>query len=923
MRNPFCFEHPVASNEQRCFVEPAQITDICDDLLQRNCCLIVGPPGSGTSTTLRAVQERFQQDFPYFDWWYIDLIKLPKKSPEALFRALAEQGMVQYPGQREIWSNVLDESSFCRALRISSQSIARPLYLGIDHIETIPHAIARIVVRSVRSIHVNWDSNKKTRLITVVLAGSKRLVRQSIGRGSPLNFAKVHHVDDWSWKEANSLLHKNDHIVRFTDEAAEYLFRQTNGDKYLLQRLAYTCTEDQLRNNSSGLPVVVDLVAIQDIITRFVWYEHEEDPQLSRLMPELIKNPDALQHVIALIDGKDAFEFEDTSLDRLDYNAPITRVLRSVDNAVQIRNPIYRSILIRKAEILRAAFQSVKIQERDVERLRKIYRLEQQARIASQSSALPSGLLNEIAALAEADETVLLRYDEVDQTFRFHAASTLENRYVDLEIDDAKRSVRKLLSTNHPITCVEAPSLCIGNCRESRNDYCCEWRLLSVNDDIQTGALVFRRGFWAVSEKKNHEIGGLLATLAEILRTHRRSMGLYRLSTITVSYDLERKIVKDICDSVAYLFNASFVYLWEGHRTDARLNVRAVSPDAAPNWSFLSVSDWLQGTLHEDAPAAQLINIDACSSSQRRAFSQGGFRNLLLIAFDFQDHIGVLGVAFRANWWTASDVDFALSSAVKVQARALLSNLLALTNAQRESESSRLGVQLLNHQLSRSPSLIMREAELLLDGKKGPLLEAQNESLQKIQFWVERHGALLERLLDPARWESGTLPRFMCNEPLSLIARQVVNELEAEVSVAGMKLQFESGVTAQVKIQVDKVLLAVALENMIRNSIQYARRGNVTVRVRNQDDQVRIEVEDQGPGIPTEYQNVVFYAYHRGSRKSSTAEPNNLGLGLFLVRRTMELHGGFAFYDSTYRLGARIVLVFPGGVEYATQTTYG
>jgi signal transduction histidine kinase len=80
--------------------------------------------------------------------------------------------------------------------------------------------------------------------------------------------------------------------------------------------------------------------------------------------------------------------------------------------------------------------------------------------------------------------------------------------------------------------------------------------------------------------------------------------------------------------------------------------------------------------------------------------------------------------------------------------------------------------------------------------------------------------------------------------------------------------------------------------NLVRNAIDaLARDGAITLRVRNRGDNVDLEVEDNGPGIPGDPQRV-FHPFH-------TTKPTGTGLGLTIARRIAVDHGGELRVEST------------------------
>jgi PAS domain S-box-containing protein len=111
----------------------------------------------------------------------------------------------------------------------------------------------------------------------------------------------------------------------------------------------------------------------------------------------------------------------------------------------------------------------------------------------------------------------------------------------------------------------------------------------------------------------------------------------------------------------------------------------------------------------------------------------------------------------------------------------------------------------------------------------------------------------------------------------------------------------------------DSGLMRLALRNLLANALRAAPAGTpVVLRVRDREDPpaLMFSVSDQGPGIPGALLPRLF---ERGTRGPATPGRASHGLGLYIVRRVMELHGGHAEVESTGEQGTTMRLVLPQG----------
>lgn len=169
---------------------------------------------------------------------------------------------------------------------------------------------------------------------------------------------------------------------------------------------------------------------------------------------------------------------------------------------------------------------------------------------------------------------------------------------------------------------------------------------------------------------------------------------------------------------------------------------------------------------------------------------------------------------------------------------------------------------------------------------------------------------LIDGLLDFAR--AGGRPAPGAWADLTDVLACVVDDVREEAAAAGASLEAEP-FTPQAVACAPGALTSV-IGNLVRNAIKYVAAvgpddRRVTVRVREHEEMVHVEVEDNGPGIPEGDQRRVFDPYVRAG---NTKKPG-IGLGLATVKRVVEAHGGTVGVESKLGLGARFWFELPKG----------
>ena len=120
--------------------------------------------------------------------------------------------------------------------------------------------------------------------------------------------------------------------------------------------------------------------------------------------------------------------------------------------------------------------------------------------------------------------------------------------------------------------------------------------------------------------------------------------------------------------------------------------------------------------------------------------------------------------------------------------------------------------------------------------------------------------------------------------------------------------------SADVVCVVDPAALRQILLNLLDNAVKYGPLGQtVTITLRRVGDRVRIMVDDEGPGIPSDERDRVWEPYRR-LESAVTAAVAGSGIGLSVVAQLVAMHGGRAWVDSAPGKGARFVVELPSGI---------
>ncbi|ACL65490.1 PAS/PAC sensor signal transduction histidine kinase [Anaeromyxobacter dehalogenans 2CP-1] len=223
-------------------------------------------------------------------------------------------------------------------------------------------------------------------------------------------------------------------------------------------------------------------------------------------------------------------------------------------------------------------------------------------------------------------------------------------------------------------------------------------------------------------------------------------------------------------------------------------------------------------------------------------------------------------------------------------------------------------IGIVSHDLRNPLNAILLGASSLL--AREDLSDRNVASIARIRSAAERAARLIRDLLDLTRARlGGGIPVQPRPADLRQVAQQVVDELEPSYPDRPISVE-ASGDTHG---QWDPDRIAQVIGNLVTNALKYGARGTpVAVRIAAEDGEVRLSVHNQGTPIPAETVRTIFEA---GGRAAPDPTGRSVGLGLFIVERIADAHGGRVEVHSSEEDGTTFTVWLPrkprGGSEQA------
>jgi len=189
--------------------------------------------------------------------------------------------------------------------------------------------------------------------------------------------------------------------------------------------------------------------------------------------------------------------------------------------------------------------------------------------------------------------------------------------------------------------------------------------------------------------------------------------------------------------------------------------------------------------------------------------------------------------------------------------------------------------------------------------------EAQAELIRTIEDHTGHLEALVADLLEVTRLEAGQATLARQPTDLRPLIRHVVDDLHplSDRKRQAVRLHLPDLPTIGGQVQVDRRRIEQVLSNILSNAIKFTpKRGEIDVSLTETPNAVQVCVADNGPGIAKEDQARIFDKFYVVSDGRGLA---GLGLGLYLVRQNIELHGGRIWVTSQEGQGATFCLSLP------------
>ena len=217
-------------------------------------------------------------------------------------------------------------------------------------------------------------------------------------------------------------------------------------------------------------------------------------------------------------------------------------------------------------------------------------------------------------------------------------------------------------------------------------------------------------------------------------------------------------------------------------------------------------------------------------------------------------------------------------------------------------------ISLVSHELRTPMNAMIGALDLLGTGQLGDLNEQGQKLLKIATTNTERLIDLVNDILDLERMKSGKIILHKVKSNLAELINEVIESLESIANEKELTIIYES---LNIEVFVDPDRMIQVFTNLLSNAMKFSDFGqSIWIRTQLNPNQIYIEIEDQGRGIPPNKIQQIFEPFQQVD-VSDSRQKGGTGLGLAICRQIIEQHEGRIWVQSSSKNGSIFKLILP------------
>ncbi|MDD5750685.1 MAG: HAMP domain-containing sensor histidine kinase [Candidatus Pacebacteria bacterium] len=237
-----------------------------------------------------------------------------------------------------------------------------------------------------------------------------------------------------------------------------------------------------------------------------------------------------------------------------------------------------------------------------------------------------------------------------------------------------------------------------------------------------------------------------------------------------------------------------------------------------------------------------------------------------------------------------------------------------ITNSfERMAEASKMKTEfigIISHQLRTPLTNLKFSLDFLLSDHFAQERSQQLEYFGILQENTKRMGDLVDSLLTISRLENNNVPLEKKDVSLERVASDIIAKDKPFADASGMRIILDCKPGLE-NVSADLLWLEQIVGNLLDNAIRYSKGGGqIDINIRRKGKMVLFSIKDQGVGIPKAEQKFIFEKFFR-STNARKKQVDGSGLGLYIVKRFVELLGGKIWFKSIEGKGTAFYFTLP------------
>ncbi len=224
------------------------------------------------------------------------------------------------------------------------------------------------------------------------------------------------------------------------------------------------------------------------------------------------------------------------------------------------------------------------------------------------------------------------------------------------------------------------------------------------------------------------------------------------------------------------------------------------------------------------------------------------------------------------------------------------------------------------HELRTPFTLIIAPLEHILSKDTEQLPDNVYQDLKLIQNNTKRTVKLINQILDFQKIQSDKMHLYVQQVEVTSFVKQIAGNFRSLATEQGTDIKLNLP-EHPVTLWIDSNKMENVMFNLISNAFKYSPKGRtITVAVSEAAGEVIVTVSDQGYGIPSEKQTLVFSRFENIIHNEALKQPST-GIGLAVVKEVVELHKGSIDLQSTVNEGSTFTIHLPKGKDHFDKNT--